>query len=388
MASNHNYTTAQGSMPPPPHPKDTAKKVDINSLMSPPDPVFDSFNQANKNAVASNASTAVSHGQPLSDKHPLPMSPPVSPYSKPILPATATPTTPSNQVKDPVLYPTDEASPSSQPSLFVPVDLDLHQRIVDDHVRARSAGTFGVVQPPQRQDYLDTLNFQSQVMKQFTVNRKAWLRKEREFLVADRRAGAHRYQAIMPARPIAAAKPTSRLQRTDRVSKPQGHSRAARTSISSASGVAPAKQKPAQRTSATPEPSRRASTMREDKDFESIPDYSPPASSLPSRAASLMKPDWRGQPIDLSNDPYAHLLHPDELMLAGNLRLDCATYITSKRRLFERRLECARIRKEFRKTDAQQACNIDVNKASKLWTAYEKVGWLNLKWMDPYMNGK
>jgi len=34
-----------------------------------------------------------------------------------------------------------------------------------------------------------------------------------------------------------------------------------------------------------------------------------------------------------------------------------------------------RIGKEFRKTDAQQACKIDVNKASKLWTAFDKVGW-------------
>ncbi|TQS33730.1 hypothetical protein Golomagni_05915, partial [Golovinomyces magnicellulatus] len=367
MSSNPTYTTASGSMPPPPPPKDINKKVDINSLMSPPDPIIDSFNQTNKNAVTAN-------GQIVSGKHPLPMSPPVSPYSKPIQPVSGgTPVTPPSQVKDPVLYPTDESSPSAQPSLFVPVDLDLHQRIVDNHVRARSAsGTFGKLQPPQRQDYLDALNFQSQVLKQFSVNPRAWLRKEREFLVADRKAGAHRYHSIMPAKSVPAPKPSSRTQRTDRVSKPQGHNRAARTSISSMSGVAPTKNRAAQRTSATPEPSRRASTIREDKDFMSIPDYSPPLDSLPNRSSSLMKPDWRGQPIDLSGDEHVHLLHPDELMLAANLRLDCATYLTSKRRLFERRVECLRIGKAFRKTDAQQACNIDVNKASKLWTAFDK----------------
>jgi hypothetical protein len=82
------------------------------------------------------------------------------------------------------------------------------------------------------------------------------------------------------------------------------------------------------------------------------------------------------------------LLHPDELILASNLRLDCATYLTSKRRIFLRRLECARIGKEFRKTDAQQACKIDVNKASKLWQAYDRVGWLDIQWMREYMNRK
>jgi hypothetical protein len=96
--------------------------------------------------------------------------------------------------------------------------------------------------------------------------------------------------------------------------------------------------------------------------------------------------DWKGQPIDLSKDPHARLLHPDEVALAGNLRLDCATYLTSKRRIFERRLQCLKTGKEFRKTDAQQACKIDVNKASKLWTAFDKVGWLDAHWVRKYIS--
>ncbi|KAK8099068.1 SWIRM domain-containing protein [Apiospora kogelbergensis] len=54
------------------------------------------------------------------------------------------------------------------------------------------------------------------------------------------------------------------------------------------------------------------------------------------------------------------------LVLAANLRLDCATYLTSKRRMFMKRLNCLRIGKDFGKTDTQQACKINVNKASKL----------------------
>lgn len=115
-----------------------------------------------------------------------------------------------------------------------------------------------------------------------------------------------------------------------------------------------------------------------------LPDYCPPLTTLPERTNNL-KVDWKGNALDLSRDPYLHLLHRDEIGLAASLRLDCATYLTSKRRIFIRRLECARIGKEFRKTDAQQACKIDVNKASKLWTAYEKVGWLRIEHMRQFI---
>lgn len=134
---------------------------------------------------------------------------------------------------------------------------------------------------------------------------------------------------------------------------------------------------------ATPEPGVKR-VAREDKDFDLLDDFSPPVSSLPDKYNSL-KVEWRGAPIDLDFDPHRNLLHRDELLLAANLRLDCATYLTSKRRIFKARIDALRIKKEFRKTDAQQACKIDVNKASKLWQAYEKVGWLNPKWVQKYV---
>lgn len=135
----------------------------------------------------------------------------------------------------------------------------------------------------------------------------------------------------------------------------------------------------------SPEPRvRTTAPNREDKDFASLEDYCPPLDTLPERTNNL-KVDWKGNALDLSQDAYLHLLHRDEVGLAASLRLDCATYLTSKRRIFIRRLECARIGKEFRKTDAQQACKIDVNKASKLWTAYEKVGWLRMEHMKKFL---
>ncbi|KAL6690676.1 hypothetical protein J3F84DRAFT_398167 [Trichoderma pleuroticola] len=358
-------------------PKDGGK-LEINNLMSPPDNLLETFanghghgHPQSKKSAAMAAVVAANNGLP-SDKHPLPMSPPISPYTKHV--SSNSPSSPPAQaIEDP-------------PPLFATAESEHHKRIVDSHVRARSSSIiFSGVAPPRREDYELALTFRSQVMKRFTSNRRGWLLKERALLVADRQAGAQRFHAILPAKPIA-AKP-ARSQRADRVSKPQhsGH-RSIRSGnglpSSSAVAVRPAA---ARRPSATPEPSRRiVAPNREDKDFKSLPDYCPPLNSLPNRANSL-KVDWKGQPIDLSNDPFHDLLHPDEITLAGNLRLDCATYLTSKRRMFERRLQCLRTGKEFRKTDAQQACKIDVNKASKLWTAFDKVGWLSAEWVRRFL---
>ncbi|KAI5463940.1 hypothetical protein BGZ63DRAFT_351487 [Mariannaea sp. PMI_226] len=383
MANNSpRNTNAPASMAPPAMPAASmgmgaSKKLDITSLMSPPDPVLDSFNHQSELGH----STIVGSRQ-ASHKHPMPMSPPISPYSKPM--STETPVTPPAQtVKDPVLYPVEDNAHSSP--LFTPAELENHRRIIDDHVRSRSQDSFADVQPPKQEDYELTLHFKTQVMKLYSRNPKAWLRQERAYLEADkqRRRGVQRYPTLLPAsKPV--TKP--RVQRTDRVTKPQSGPRPIRSNPGATSNPGP--MRPAQsrpRVSATPEPSRRiVAPNREDKDFKSLPNYCPPLDSLPNRPNSL-KVDWKGQPIDLSNDPHVNLLHPDEVTLAGNLRLDCATYLTSKRRIFERRLACLRNGKEFRKTDAQQACKIDVNKASKLWTAFEKVGWLDAEWVRTFL---
>ncbi|KPM36673.1 hypothetical protein AK830_g9881 [Neonectria ditissima] len=392
MASNSPRNThAATSMAPPAVPAASmgmaSKKFDITSLMSPPDPVLDSFSHSHTQTDVGRSATG-GNGMSSSAKHPMPMSPPISPYSKPVSNTDAPATPPSHPVKDPLLYPADDnvlSSPVQQP-LFAPAELEDHRRIVDDHVRARSRASFAGVLPPKREDYELALTFRSQVMKHYTANPKAWLRKERAFLEADRRAGAQRYHTILPAaKPVASAK-APRSQRPDRISKPQTAPRAIRThpGANTPGPMRPTASRPP-RVSATPEPSRRVvAPNREDKDFKGLPNFCPPSHTLPNRPNSL-KVDWKGQPIDLSSDPHAALLHPDELTLAGNLRLDCATYLTSKRRIFERRLQCLRNGKEFRKTDAQQACKIDVNKASKLWTAFDKVGWLDAEWVREYL---
>ncbi|KAK0388312.1 hypothetical protein NLU13_4557 [Sarocladium strictum] len=394
MPSDIGYTTqlphADTVVAPPEKPRD-AHKIDISTLMSPPDPILDSFSNptTSYNYITAKllSDDAINETSKRDGRQPLPMSPPISPYSQAIAPAepSTTLTPPSQTIKDPVLYPQDDSHSSSSPThspLFATVDLE-HQRLVDQHIRNRSPATFPTgLLPPKPEDYNLALSFQTQVMKLYQSNRKGWLRQERAFLKADRAAqGPKRYQKLM-AKPMN-AKQAGKSNRADRVSKPTAPRSIRVTGTAHGpSGAA----RPSGRASATPDPSRRiVAPNREDKDFELLPDFSPPLDSLPIKLNSL-KIDWKGSPIDLSGDPLAHLLHPDELLLAGNLRLDCATYLTSKRRMFIRRLECVGIGKEFRKTDAQQACKIDVNKASKLWMAFDRVGWLDQKWMKPHIH--
>ena len=296
-----------------------------------------------------------------------PLSPPISPESKNVSPDD----THTIVVRDPILFPHDHASnPSSQPPLFT--DHETH-RMVDDHVKARESSTFRAVSPPRHSEYELVLEFKSQVAQAFNANRKLWAQREIAQLREDNllKMGGRRYTTIAPAfNGARQVRPTGSKQ----ISKPGNSAKVAK----------PVRQ-PKPTTGyrgVTPDAGKRVA--REDKDFGSLPDYCPPVSSLPNKPNSL-KVDWKGAPIDLRSDPHAHLLHPDEVSLAANLRLDCATYLTSKRRIFIKRIEAYQIGKEFRKTDAQQACKIDVNKASKLWQAFDKVGWLQPKWIAQYV---
>lgn len=360
---------------------ESKKPLDISNLMSPPEPApFDNFHQGQGPSTPVRGSISVNEQRSFPRA---PLSPPVSPFTKPSNTIDPSPTI-HVAIKDPILYPSsDSVSSPPQPPLFAEEDNPIEaRRVVDEHVAARPAALFLEHAPPKREDYVLALYFKSEVMKKYLENPRGWLRRERELLLADRKASAKaRLHPILPAKPQVIRVANSRISKPERIvsSTKSPHVKTAKPPRPIR--VNPQPNKPSRRVSATPEPRNRpVAPNREDKDYNSLPDYCPPLSSLPNKPNSL-KVDWKGNALDLSKDPCAHLLHPDEILLAAGLRLDCATYLTSKRRIFVRRLECYRIGKEFRKTDAQQACKIDVNKASKLWTAYDKVGWLNKEWM-------
>jgi hypothetical protein len=331
------------------------------AMLSPPEQVpRDNFNHTTPGPASMAFTPMVSMRQSAQ----APLSPPISPQTKTDCPDDSPSPHPSTTIRDPILYPQSDIPSPREAPLFS----DTH-RVVDEHVAARESSAFREVSPPRDSEYQLALEFKSQVAQAFNANRRLWAQREFAQLREDNalKAGGRRYTTIAPAAAGSRAarqgpKPTR--PNTGKVAK------------------TPRPPKPAVPRGMTPDSGKRVA--REDKDFSSLPDFCPPLDSLPNKANSL-KVDWKGAPIDLRFDPHAHLLHPDEISLAANLRLDCATYLTSKRRIFIKRIEAYRINKEFRKTDAQQACKIDVNKASKLWQAFDKVGWLNAKWIARYV---
>lgn len=369
------------------------KALDISNLMSPPESIpYDTFSSVSSASATMQRAVNEKRQAPANP----PLSPPISPFAKPSSNISPEPTL-TAPVQDPILYPSSDVASSPPNPLFSPSLSEPRsdaERLVDEHLAARPAELFerGTT-PPKREEYELALYFKSSVMAHFQANPGGWLRRERGFLAADAKARAShnpaRFAMLLPAR------------RSPSHAQPiRNHANKVRKPVKPKQPKTPKQPKqPVRQARTTPVPSRNATIRvhttpdepraravaanREDKDFDSLPDFSPPISSLPNKANSL-KVDWKGNPLDLSKDPNAWRLHPDEVSLAASLRLDCATYLTSKRRIFIRRLECSRIGKEFRKTDAQQACKIDVNKASKLWTAFEKVGWLGIQWMGPH----
>ena len=304
-------------------------------------------------------------------------SPPISPYERNSQKENMECAV-EGEVRDPQLF--VHASPiAADEPLFPPESVDRYaHNVISEHMK--SAEFANLQNKPAREDYELAVNLVATVYQSYNKNPRAWYLQERAF---DQRYSRPSRIEKRPALKKLAPAPSSgprkqkvalpRLPRAPRAPKrtPQN-----RVYDSFDNAHVPA--------SASPRPPRPA-TNRDDTDYNALPDYSPPIETLPKGNSKVLKADWKGQMLDLSNDPDRHLLHEAELNLASTLRLSCATYLCSKRRIFQARIEALRIGKEFRKTDAQQACKIDVNKASKLWQAYEKVGWFKPEYFRNYI---
>ncbi|KAJ5322997.1 hypothetical protein N7452_011286 [Penicillium brevicompactum] len=278
-------------------------------------------------------------------------SPPVTPYT-----GNKKRDSPSDHIeggstRDPVLFPTqDSTTDANEEPLFGPAPSA--EALVDRHIDSHMALFRNKVNKPTREEYLLALSCVPIVSTQYNRNPAAWAREERATLER---------QMVMMNRYRPDQEP--KLKRI---------------------APAPVKKAGAQpRTQQRPRP-RTLGTNRDDTDYHSLMDYSPPLDTLGSNVKAL-KADWKGQMLDLSSDVDKHMLSPAEINLSSTLRLSCATYLCSKRRIFEARVRALGVGKEFRKTDAQQACKIDVNKASKLWTAYERVGWFKPEYFHQYL---
>ncbi|KAL1796102.1 hypothetical protein ACET3X_006326 [Alternaria dauci] len=323
-------------------------------------------------------------------------SPPISPYDTQAQKENME-STDEQGTRDPQLFaPVDAAAPVADMPLFPD---DSSESASQVPVAARDAITAHMnsheyaqlEEKPSRADYELAASFVSNVFASAQKDPKGWWAQERRF---DSYYGKPTgVQKRTPLKKLAPA-PSSR-SRQPKVAVPRLPPRTSRAAPK-------AKRSPLAQTldsfdtttttttpatatkSASPKPSRPA-TNRDDSDYNAIPDYSPPLDTLPKGNTKVLKAEWKGQALSLADDPDRDLLHEAELNLAGTLRLNCATYLTSKRRIFQARIEALKIGKEFRKTDAQQACKIDVNKASKLWQSYDRVGWFNPDYFRQYL---
>lgn len=290
--------------------------------------------------------------------------------------------------KDPVLFPELESesfgSVIDQPLFSSEPLVAQTEEIITKHMAMHMHQFDKKISCPTREEYRLAIACVPQVGRLYNRNPGAYMKRQREEM--DNQYWQTKRICANPgskAAPVAIAPAPKQLKRPiNRVPTPSKAPVARIKRTPKASPIAKLMGYPDKGRSATPD--RLPGAKREDIDYNALPDYSPPTSTLQN--AKSLKADWPSSNIlNLSNDPDRHMLHEAEINLAGTLRLTCATYICSKRRIFEARLNALRIGKEFRKTDAQQACKIDVNKASKLWTAYDKVDWFKEDLFKKYL---
>ena len=372
----------------------------ISAFLSPPEPKqMDSFDTPSKSRpfepITPDHKSYVDAGlmHPQKQSQPsknaaVPPSPPTSPWTVSQNKISTYQEQKSGEViRDPVLYESSESPAAHQPLFPSAPEPAVDERseavnaIVKDHIKKRDRD---ITDPPSREDYVTCIDFVSRL---YNANPGRYLKRAREEIEE------HYYRSIrIGAKPRKEAPyypPQTKEGPTERPFKKQktnGPLKALPAKVSPAKVQIPrANRSPkvkAERVHAVRAMSIKRPT---NLDYASIPNYCPPISTLPQNFKVFKVEDPSPNPLDLSNDKDRAELHESEIVLAASLRLSCALYLCCKRRLFVSRVEALRIGKTFRKTDAQKACQIDVNKASKLWAAYEKVGWLERRHFDQYV---
>ena len=136
----------------------------------------------------------------------------------------------------------------------------------------------------------------------------------------------------------------------------------------------------------TQEPQRSGAVSRGKKpapalssNFNELPDYSPPLSTLP-RSSTCLLVEFRNQsPLNLSHDPHRHLLHIAEIELCSRLRFSCAEYLYLKRAIFIDVVKSYSIGMEYKKTFVRKRLYWNTIKAGEIWIAFQQVGWFQPK---------
>ncbi|KAL6708358.1 hypothetical protein ACN47E_003282 [Coniothyrium glycines] len=366
-------------------------RLTVSSLLSPPEmkhaesfvssvapansqPPFSSFNSAPLKPAMTNAFMVYQAAlQPNRDAY---ASPPISPFDSQSQKENMD-VVDVQEARDPQLFVSSGASAAGTELPLFPQESS--QDAIAEHMLSQDYAQ--LESKPSREDYELAISFRSTVFDHAVKNPRSWWAQERRFDSHYGRPTGVQKQAVL--KKLAPA-PSSR-PRQPKVALPRLPPRTPRAPKTKRTPVVHVYDSfDTTSMSVSPKPARPV-TNRDDTDYIAIPDYSPPLDTLPKGNTKILKAEWKGTQLDLSQDPDRHMLHEAELHLASTLRLSCATYLCSKRRVFQARLEAMRIGKEFRKTDAQQACKIDVNKASKLWQSYDRVGWFEPRYFQQFL---
>ncbi|KAL6720107.1 hypothetical protein ACLMJK_002028 [Lecanora helva] len=377
----------------------------ISNLMSPPEAKsLDSYSISPAKSASNNEGAVFTPEQklaPMADRStPDPSmrvlpSPPISPWLSKLYKEEKDgnePTTSKSRVsghlKDPVLFADPDSFDSVNDQPLFPSEPLLAQAedIITKHMAMHMHQFDKKINRPTREEYRLAIACVPQIGRLYNRNPSAYMKRQREEMEDQYwQAKRIRAEAGTRAAPVRIAPALKSVKRT--VNQTMAPAKAPIPRIKRTPKSSPMTKLmgfPAKGRSETPD--RALGAKREDIDYNALPDFAPATSTLPSGNPKVLKADWPSNNIlNLSNDPDRHMLHEAELNLAGTLRLSCATYLCSKRRIFEARVNALKIGKEFRKTDAQQACKIDVNKASKLWTAFDKVGWFDTDYFQQYL---
>ncbi|KAF1961442.1 hypothetical protein CC80DRAFT_237495 [Byssothecium circinans] len=366
-----------------------SQRLTVSSLLSPPEMKrSESFGSSATTSIARSSFSSFNSEAPKppmaalfpttpSTNRAAYASPPISPYDSQSRKENMD-CTEEEGVRDPQLFVRNDA-PSvialDQP-LFPQEPIDpFAQEAIRVHMKSPNFAKLPL--KPAREDYELAVTFVSTVYQSYNKDPRAWWKQERQFdRHYGRPVGIQKRPALKKLAPAPSSRQKMALPRLVRAPRVVHAKRTPQAAVMNSFDQSAA--------SASPKPPR-AATNRDDSDYNSLPDFSPPLDTLPKGNNKVLKADWKGQMLDLSLDPDRHMLHEAEINLASTLRLSCATYLCSKRRIFQARIDALKIGKEFRKTDAQQACKIDVNKASKLWQAYDKVGWFKADHFRQYL---
>lgn len=172
----------------------------------------------------------------------------------------------------------------------------------------------------------------------------------------------------------------------------QAHSAKRRRRLSSAAPGSPEAYSSPTTASGKPKTHTRAQASKKvdddlkDSEWMKLADYCPDIASLDAPGARKLRVSWgTSDPLDLSNDADEKFLHPQEIQLAATLRFHCNQYLINKRRIFKAKVKALQEGKAFNKTACQQCTAMDVNKASKLWAAFDEVGWFDEHWFQKFV---